>query len=118
MPSLKLKATLTGVGAVNNCYIYVERLPSPDYPYATPIGLDPKNSSRKEWSNPAISVEVYGNLDLQLNVHAFRGTGWTFKLYNKVGTKFVQIFELEGETGSNPDHGRNVSIERASIELN
>lgn len=113
MSKLNLKAQLTSTGVVNNAYIYLEQLPTIDYPYAIQIGLFPKNSSRKEWSNNNISIEVIDNLEIQLNVHAFKGTDWAFKLIDKANSK--ELLNINGTTGSNTEYGLNVSIIKKSI---
>ena len=115
MSKLKLKAQLTSIGAVNNSYLYLERLPTIDYPFAMAIGLYPKNSAKKEWNNNNISIEVVGDLEIQVNIHAFRGTDWTFKLINKANSK--ELLNISGKTGSKPEDGLNISIIKDSITL-
>ncbi|MDR6781897.1 hypothetical protein ABIE26_001614 [Pedobacter africanus] len=112
MAILKLKAKLVGVGAVNNTYIYLENVPDQNNPSATPIGLAPKNTARKEWINNKIALNVTGYLDYQLNVHAVMGTDWAFTLTNSETNKVV--LELSGATGSDPALGMNVSIEKGA----
>src|SRR6476660_496252 len=112
MSKLNLKAQLTGVGSVNSAYVYLENVPTTANPNAIPVNLYPKNSSRKEWNNDNITVEVVGALDLQLNVHAFMGTDWTFKITNKDTS--AELVSLTGTTGSDPEDGINVSIVKKS----
>lgn len=114
MSKLNLKAQLIGVGSVNGAYVYLENLPTGNSP-AIPINLTPKNSARKEWNNSNISVEVNGTLDIQLNVHAFMGTDWTFKIINK--DTMAEIVMLSGKTGSKPENGLNVSIVKKSANI-
>ena len=115
MSKITLKAVLTGVGAVNSAYLYLENLPSADNPNAIAINLFPKNSAQKEWRNNNITVEVNGALDIQVNVHAWHGTDWTLKLTDKKTSK--EIAGITGTTGSVPSDGLNISITKDSIAL-
>ena len=117
MSQLNLKAELTGKGPVNNTYIYLEELPKKNNIKAIPIALQPKNSTRKEWSHNNILVDVEGTLDLQLNIHAIMGTSWTFKLSKKEGTAWKKLYETEGETGDDLNVGNNKSIIITSITI-
>ena len=112
MPSYK--ATLTGVGPVNNAYIYLEMLPSDVNPTPMPIFLKPKRGSQKTWENESIRIEVNGKLDYELRVHAFYGTKWTFKLTNT--TNSAVVISESGETGSKPADGLNVSFARGKVD--
>lgn len=115
MSALNLKAQLTGTGIVNNSFIFLEKLPSSENPHAIAIGLFPKNSTRKEWNNNNIKIEVDEDLDYQLNVHAFKGTDWAFKLTNKDTSK--EILSISGTTGSDIENGLNLSIVKGSTKL-
>lgn len=114
MSKLNLKAKLVGVGSVNSGYVYLENLPTGNS-IAVPINLSPKNSARKEWNNNNITIEVNGTLDIQLNVHAFKGTDWTFTITNK--DTLAVIISMSGTTGSKPEDGLNVSIDKKSVNI-
>lgn len=115
MSVLNLKAQLTGTGVVNNSFIFLEKLPTSESPNAIAIGLFPKNSTRKEWNNNNIKIEVDKDLDYQLNVHAFKGTDWTFKLTDRNTSK--EILNINNTTGSDLQNGINVSIIKGSIKV-
>jgi hypothetical protein len=115
MARFNLKANLTASGGVNSAYFYLEILPEVDFPFATAIGLTPKNAQKIEWNNNNVHVEVIGSLEIQINVHAFRGTAWQFKLINKDNSDV--LLDIKGTTGSNRSNGLNVSIERYSVDI-
>lgn len=114
MAKLSLVATLKGVGTINNGYIYLEDVPI-NNPVATEIGLFPSDTTHKTWTNGKIKIDVIGDLEYQLNVHAFSNTDWTFELTTKPGDK--KILSLSGTTGVNqqPGTSRNTSIVRGFI---
>ena len=116
MAIIKLKAKLTGVGAVNNTYIYLENVPDKNNGQAIPIGLAPKNAIRKDWLNNNITLNVTGYLDYQLNVHAVMGTDWAFTLTNAENNEVV--LELDGATGEDTSAGMNVSIVKGAEPIN
>ena len=115
MPQLNLKAVVTGVGAINNTYIYLENVPTDDQD-GVPILLYPTNSQKKEWDTvEPIQLEVHGDLEYQVNVHALKGTKWTFKLTN-VDTE-AELINISGKTGSDTSIGLNVSIKKGTKDL-
>ena len=115
MSKLNLKAQLVGKGTVNSVYVFLENIPTKENPQAIPINLSPKNSTRKEWNNNNIIIEVEGELDIQLNVHAFKGTDWSFTLTNKESLK--EVVSFSGKTGSNLADGLNVSKTKKSVAI-
>ncbi|WP_207425695.1 hypothetical protein [Pedobacter sp. SYSU D00535] len=108
MSKLNLKAKLIGTGAINNSWIYLENVPTDDRPHAVAIGLFPKNDKRKEWKNDQISINVDGDLEYQLDVHALKDTDWEFSLINRDNSE--TLVEISGSTGEDPQAGSNVSI--------
>lgn len=112
MADQKYTATLTGKGAINNAFIYLETLPSSPK-LAVPILLYPKPGQKKVWTNAKISLAVHGNLDYELQVNAAMGTEWSFELKNNRTKR--KVIELEGETGEDEALGYNVSRASGSV---
>lgn len=70
----KFKGTISWSRYSNSAYVFLENIPTVENPNAISISLSPKSSTRKECNNNNIIIEVEGNLDKQLNVHAFKGS--------------------------------------------
>ena len=114
MSKLGLTATLKGTGVINNAYIYLEDVPASN-PLATAVGLFPQDTTNKIWINKKIKIEVEGNLEYQLNVHAFSGTDWEFELATQPAGK--KVLSLNGTTGTQQSmgYGKNISIAKGTV---